>query len=147
MTGTCGSVLLWSPSAASPKPSPPPQSESQWSSGALLCLGLAPRSWLALCRFLSSAWRLRAARASMLSVIFFRSLISHCCLSSFSAAYPPRAQASAQALFRRIKDKKQTPDPRSQRGGGEGVLNCHRLTVNPKHILSDQTCSFSPKSN
>jgi hypothetical protein len=38
------------------------------------------------------------AKASRLSVIFFCSLISHCCLSSFSAAYPPRAQASAHAL-------------------------------------------------
>lgn len=80
---------------------------SKQSAGYHLGLEHIPVSWLSFCRFLSAAFCLIIAKASMLSVIFFRSLLSHCCLSSFSAAGPPLAQASAQALFRRIKKEKE----------------------------------------
>ena len=108
---------------------------SERSAGCSLDLEHAPGSRLAFCCFLSSAWRLMAARASMLSVIFFRSLLSHCCLSSFSAAYPPRAQASAQALFGRIKNK----HPRKS-----GRLELSQVESKSKTYCLTKLASFPP---
>lgn len=55
------------------------------------------------CLLFSSALCLIVANASILSWIFFLSLVSHFSLSAFSASSPPTAQASAQALMKTQK--------------------------------------------